>query len=220
MIAEELINEMIPPLKPTDTAQKALRWMEELRVSQLPVVSGQDYQGLVRDEMIFQHNDPEALLSDIKLESEQVYAFKYQHFFDVLKVALDNHVELVAVLDEDRHFVGVITVNDTMTAFAGSSIQEPGGILVLLMEERDYSLTEVSRLVESNDAKILSSYVSTDRNDGAKLKLTIKINRTDLTRIIATFERFNYNIVARFQQSQGSDDDKGRIDLLLRYLNM
>jgi hypothetical protein len=116
--------------------------------------------------------------------------------------------------------VGVITISDTLTAFARSSMQEPGGILVLLMDERDYSLSEVSRLVESNDAKILSSYVCTDKTDATRIKLTIKINRNDLSRIIATFERFSYNIVAKFHHTQGNEDDKERIDLLLRYLNM
>jgi len=220
MIAEELINEMIPPLKLTDTAQQALQWMEELRVTQLPIVSGQEYKGLISEDQIYQHNDPAALLSGFVLEAIEVYAYKYQHFFDVLKIALDNNVNLVAVLDEDHNFVGVITITDTLTAFARSSMQEPGGILVLLMEERDYSLSEVSRLVESNDAKILSSYVCSDKGDASKLKLTIKINRNDLSRIIATFERFSYNIVAKFHHTQGNEDDKERIDLLLRYLNM
>jgi hypothetical protein len=126
----------------------------------------------------------------------------------------------VAVQDDDRNFIGVITIIDTLTAFARSSMQEPGGILVLLMDERDYSLTEVSRLVESNDAKILSSYVCSDKGDAARLRLTIKINRNDLSRIIATFERFSYNIVAKFHHTQGDEDDKERIDLLMRYLNM
>lgn len=220
MIAEELINQMIPPLKLTDTAQQALHWMEELRVTQLPIVSGQEYKGLISEDLIYQNNDPDALLSEFTLESNGVYAYKYQHFFDVLKIALDNNVGIVAVLDEGRNFVGVITISDTLTAFARSSMQEPGGILVLLMEERDYSLSEVSRLVESNDAKILSSYVCSDKGDATRLKLTIKINRTDLSRIIATFERFSYNIVAKFHHTQGNEDDKERIDLLLRYLNI
>jgi CBS domain-containing protein len=220
MIAEELINQMIPPLKLTDTAQQALHWMEELRVTQLPIVSGQEYKGLISEELIYKNNDPAALLSAFTLESNGVYAYKYQHFFDVLKIALDNDLGVVAVLDEERNFVGVITITDTLTAFARSSMQEPGGILVLLMDERDYSLSEVSRLVESNDAKILSSYVCSDKGDASRLKLTIKINRNDLSRIIATFERFSYNIVAKFHHTQGNEDDKERIDLLLRYLNM
>ncbi len=220
MIAEELINQMIPPLKMSDTARQALQWMEELRVSQLPVLSGQEYKGLISEDLIYSNNDPATLLSEFALESQNVYAYKYQHFFDVLKIALDNDLSVVAVQDDDRNFIGVITITDTLTAFARSSMQEPGGILVLLMEERDYSLTEVSRLVESNDAKILSSYVCPDKGDASRLKLTIKINRNDLSRIIATFERFSYNIVAKFHHTQGSEEDKERIDLLLRYLNM
>jgi hypothetical protein len=220
MIAEELINQAIPPLKTTDTAQKALDWMEELHLPLLPVIKGQEYQGLISEEMIYQFNNSSALLSEFTLPMEKVFALRYQHIFDVMKIALDNNIQVVAVLDEQRQFIGVITVNDTLNSFAQSSIQEPGGIVVLLMEERDYSLTEISRLVESNDAKILSSYVCPDRNDKNQLRLTLKINRMDISRIIATFERFSYNVIARFQDEEKAEEDKERLDMLLKYLNM
>lgn len=220
MIAEELINHLIPPLKVTDTAEKAKHWMEELRVPQLPVINGQEYVGLVSGELIFQHNDLAILLSEIKPIAENVYILHFQHFYDILKVALDNNLQVVAVLDEDHKYMGVITVDSTIAAFAQSAVQEPGGIIVLSLYERDYSLTEISRLVESNDSKILSSYVCPDRSDPLKIKLTIKLNRKDISRVIATFERFEYRIVAKFQNSPDKDEDKERLDLLLKYLNM
>jgi acetoin utilization protein AcuB len=92
---------------------------------------------------------------------------------------------------------------------------------VLSMPERDYSLSEISRHVESNDAKILSAYVSPDELDPYKIKLTLKINTTDISRIIATLERFEYRIIAQFQENgEGKQADKDRYDLLLKYLNM
>jgi acetoin utilization protein AcuB len=220
MIAEELINQKIPPLKTSDTAEKALHWMEELRVSQLPVIKGQEYKGLISEDLIFQSNDLSMKLQDLSLNSSNIFVLRSQHFYDVLKVALDNNVQVVAVLDDERKFAGVITVNTTIAAFAQSAVQEPGGILVLSLNERDYSLSEVSRLVESNDAKILSSYVCPDPGDPTKMKLTIKLNRTDISRIVATFERFSYNVIATFQNVQNTDNDQERLDLLLRYLNM
>jgi signal-transduction protein with cAMP-binding, CBS, and nucleotidyltransferase domain len=220
MIAEELINRMIPPLKVTDTAEKALRWMEELRVHQLPVLEGQEYVGMISEEIIFQVNDPSFYLSELPLSAQDVYVFYNQHFYDVLKLALDHHIQVVAVLNEDKEFMGVITVQSTIIAFAQSAVQEPGGIIVLSLYERDYSLTEISRLVESNDSKILSSYVCPDRSDPLKIKLTIKLNRKDISRVVATFERFDYRIIAKFQNAPDSGEDKERLDLLLKYLNM
>lgn len=220
MIAEELINRKIPPLKVTDTADQAKRWMEELRVPQLAVINGQDYAGLISEDLIFQSNDLSNLLSNITLFGQDVYVLHFQHFYDILKVALDNNLQVVAVLDENHKFMGVITVDSTIAAFAQSAVQEPGGIIVLSLYERDYSLTEISRLVESNDSKILSSYVCPDRSDPLKIKLTIKLNRNDISRVIATFERFDYRIVAKFQNAPDKDEDKERLDLLLKYLNM
>lgn len=220
MIAQELINEMIPPLKVTDTAEKALRWMEELRIAQLPVLDGQAYMGMVSEDAIFHSNEATVLLQDLSLLAANVFALPNLHFYDVLKIALDNTLQVVAVLNEERQYVGAITINDTIAAFAQSVVQEPGGIIVLSMNERDYSLAEISRLVESNDSKILSSYVCPDKADTARIKLTIKLNRKDISRIIATFERFDYQIVARFQNTPDLEEDKERLDLLLKYLNM
>jgi hypothetical protein len=138
-----------------------------------------------------------------------------------MEVAIKNKVQVVPVLDEHQEFYGVITVNDTISAFGQmSALQGQGGILVLSMPERDYSLSQISRHIESNDAKILSAYVSPDEMDPYKIKLTLKINTTDLTRIIATLERFDYRIIAQFQETSDHQADKDRYDLLLKYLNM
>jgi acetoin utilization protein AcuB len=221
MIAEVLINQMLPPLKTTDTAEKARHWMEEFRLSQLPVVKNLQYKGLISEEIIFQTEDVTTPISELRLTGEEVYALRYQHFYDVLKIALDNQLQAVAVLDEERQFIGAITINDTLLAFAQSvGMQEQGGIVILLLDERDYSLSEISRLVESNDAKILSSHASADTYDKTKTRITLKINRNDITRIVATLERFNYRVVAQFQNTEVESADKERLDILLKYLNI
>ncbi|HPI80777.1 MAG TPA: cbs domain containing protein, partial [Cyclobacteriaceae bacterium] len=96
----------------------------------------------------------------------------------------------------------------------------PGGILILSLNFIDYSLAEISRLVEENKAKILSSIVVEDPLDNQKIKLTIKINQLDLTRIVATLERFDYKIIGRYQEDKKDFQDKDRLDMLMRYLNI
>jgi predicted transcriptional regulator len=138
-----------------------------------------------------------------------------------MEVAIRNKIQVVPVLDEQQEYFGVITVNDTIAAFGQmSALQGQGGILVLSMNERDYSLSEISRHVEENKAKILSAYVSPDELDPYKIKLTLKLNITDLNRIIATLERFDYRIVAQFHDAADVKEDQDRLDLLLRYLNI
>jgi predicted transcriptional regulator len=221
MIAEELINQMIPPLKFYDTVEKAVRWMEEFRVNQLPVVKSRKYMGMITDEQIIEKNLYGVTLDTLELGYKDVFVMHYQHFYTVMEVAIRNKVQVVPVLDEHQDFFGMITINDTIAAFGQmSALQGQGGILVLSMNERDYSLSEISRHVEENNAKILSAYVSPDEMDDYKIKVTLRINRTDLNRIIATFERFDYRIVAQFQDAAEIKDDQDRLDLLMKYLNI
>lgn len=221
MIAEELINQMIPPLKLYDTVEKALRWMDEFRVNDLPVVSNRKYLGLVTELNLVDLTDRNQPLKNVELEHQDVHVMHFQHFYDVMEAAIKNKVQVVPVLDEMHEYMGIITINDTLAAFGQmSALQGQGSILVLSMPERDYSLSQISRHVESNEAKILSAYVSPDEMDPYKIKLTLKINTTDLTRIIATLERFDYRIIAQFQENTDNQSDKDRYDLLLKYLNM
>jgi acetoin utilization protein AcuB len=221
MIAEELINQMIPPLKFSDSVEKAVRWMEEFRVNQLPVVKNRQYMGMITEDDIIEKNLYGVTLNTLELGYANAFVMHFQHFYTVMEVAIRNKIQVVPVLDEHQEFYGVITINDTIAAFGQmSGLQGQGGILILSMNERDYSLSEISRHVEENNAKILSAYVSPDELDGHKIKVTLRINRTDLNRIIATFERFDYRIVAQFQDADEVKDDQDRLDLLLKFINM
>ena len=131
------------------------------------------------------------------------------------------NLPLVAVENNEGNYAGVITVSDVLpgilnqnTAFAH------GSILVLSMELISYALSEISRFVEENNAKIISVSVTEDALDKTKIRLALKINQSDLTRIISTLERFEYRIVARYDDSRSSEPDRDRFDLLMRYLNI
>ncbi len=221
MVARELINHMIPPLKKNDPAKKATAWMEELRINQLPVIENGTYCGLISEELILEDNDNTKSVAEYDLQGKSSVVNENQHFFDVLKIVSGRGVQLVAVLDDNETFLGVISLKDTVIAFAQSAaVQNPGGIIILSLKQIDYSLAEISRLVESNDAKILSSIVNNDIFDANMIKLTLKINKTDLSSIIATFERFEYNIIAKFEESKIESSDKERLDILFKYLDM
>ena len=221
MIAEELINQMIPPLKVSDTLQKAKLWMDELHLYQLPVVEGIKYKGLITEDRILEAESLAGELSTVRLEAESIFVSPGTHFYDVVKLAMKNKMQVIAVLADNQDFFGVISVNDTASAIAQMfASQGPGGILVLSLKENDYSLSQISRLVEANDAKILSSFVVTDEKNPAYIKVTLKLNKMDLSRTIATFERYDYRILAHFQESELMSNDKERLDLLFKYLNI
>jgi Mg/Co/Ni transporter MgtE len=221
VIAEDLINHMIPPLKGSDDAHKAIVWMEEFRCNYMPVVDEGKLLGFISEEIILETNDIEKNVRDFNLTGQQCFVQLDTHFYDILKVAAEHKLQMVAVLNEDTTYFGVITVQDTLTSFAQTAaVQMPGGILVLSMNHIDYSLAEISRLIEENHAKILSSILKEDPLDPGKIRLTLKINQQDLSRVVATLERFGYKVIGRYQDTKPVVGEKDRIDMLLRYLDI
>lgn len=225
MIADELLNPLLPALKPTDSAGKALDWMEEFRTSQLAVVEGGEYRGLVSEETLLETDDSTPI-DDVEPQLPTVYAHDDQHLFEVLQLAQVYHLDVIPVLDEDRHFAGSITRGDLLNKFAEQlGTQEAGAVLVINLDERDYSMAEISRLVESNDAKIISSYFGATPGDdelGVPLpsRLTLKLNRRDVGAVVATLERFGYSVEAAFSNEPLESPDRERLNALFRYLDI
>jgi len=220
MIAEELISNEIPPLKTSDTGLKALGWMEEFKISHLPIVNHTDFLGMVSEEDIINYNAPEEALGSYQLSLAQPFVRSTQHIYEVIKLVADLNLTVIPVLDHDQKYLGLITVRDLVQNLATlSSIKDPGGILVLEVNERDYSLSQIAQIVESNDCKVLSCYVNTIP-DSMLMNVVIKVNRTDLRNVIATFTRYNYTIKGSFMETGANDDMKDRFDLLMNYLDM
>ncbi|WP_209330936.1 cbs domain containing protein [Lunatimonas salinarum] len=221
MQAYEFINNLIPPLKLTDRVGKALAWMEEIRTDVLPVVHEGHFMGLVTDEMIYEINDPNLTIQEMDLISTGGFVQMDRHIYEVLRVSSEHHANMIAVLDKDQVYQGVVTVEDAITAFTDSiSIQSQGGVLILSMFMTDYSLYDIARIVESENAKILSSFISSDPLDDSKIKVTLKLDQTELRHIKATMERFGYKVIDHYQEEIGLSSEQDRLGNLLRFLDI
>lgn len=221
MQAYEFINNLIPPLKLSDKAGKALVWMEEIRTNVLPVVDQGRFLGFVTDEMIYEVNNPDLPISEIDLVASSGFVFIDRHIYEVLRVSSEHHTSMVAVLDRDSTYQGVVTVEDAITAFTDSiSIQSQGGVLILSMFMTDYSLYDIARIVESENAKILSSFISSDPLDDSKIKVTLKLDQTELRHIKATMERFGYKVIDHYQEEIALSSEQDRLGNLLRFLDI
>jgi hypothetical protein len=221
MQAYEFINNLIPPLKLTDRAGMALAWMEEIRIDSLPVSDQGRFLGFVNDEVIFDLNEPEKLIGTIELESNSCWVYSNKHIYDVLRVASEHHSNLVAVLDRDNIYLGVVTMEDAIAAFADSlSIKSQGSVLILSLAMTDYHLSEISRLIESENAKILSSFITNDPLDDSKIKLTLKLDKLELRHVKATLERFGYRVIDHYEEEAGISGEEDRIGNLLRFLDI
>jgi hypothetical protein len=144
-----------------------------------------------------------------------------QHIYEIVFLISEWKITVVPVLDFNRHYKGVVTVFDVAQHFADLvAVKEPGGVIVLELNPLDYSLAQIARIVEENDAKILSLYVSR-YNDSTVIKVTLKVNVVDLSPIIQTLVRFDYTISGVFMDDSKLKDLYGdRFDQLMRYMNI
>jgi acetoin utilization protein AcuB len=190
-------------------------------VSHLPIVNNQDFLGLISDADIYDMNKPDEPIGNHELTLFKPYVGDEQHIFEVIGLASRLKLSVVPVLDSNNHFKGVITTTDLVRHIAGiSSMDQPGGILVLELTERDYSLTQIAQIVEGNNIKILSMYI-TSPAESTKLEVTLKVNTLDLVSVIKTFERYNYEVKTWVTSNDSMDRFYSeRFDLLMKYLNI
>lgn len=198
-----------------------LTWMEEIRTNVLPVVDGGTFKGLITDEMIYNLNDPDMAIGKVEMDTAGCYVYMDKHIYDVLKVSSEFHLTMVAVLDRENAYQGVVTIEDAIAAFADTiSIQTDGGVLILSMYMTEYSLFEIARVIESENAKVLSSFITADPLDNNKIKVTLKIDKPELRHIKATLERFGYKVIDHYQEEVGISREQDRLGNLLRFLDI
>jgi acetoin utilization protein AcuB len=221
MVAKDLISEVIPSLKTSDLGQAALNWMEIFKISHLPIVNNQEFLGLISDTDIYDMNQPNEPIGNHVLTLYKPFVTTEQHIFEVIGLASRLKLSVVPVLDAKNNYKGVITSNDLIRHIAGiSSMDQPGAIIVLEVIDRDYSLSQIAQIVESNDVKILSMYI-TSSPASTRLEVTLKVNTSDLMSVIRTFERYNYEVKTWVTENDSMDRFYSeRIDLLIKYLNI
>jgi acetoin utilization protein AcuB len=221
MLAKDLISDVIPSLRTSDSGQKALYWMDIFRISHLPIVNNIDFLGLISDKDIYDNNMAEEPIGNHNLSLFSPFVTLDQHIYEVIELASELQLTVVPVLDKENQYMGVITLTDLLHYFADvSALKQPGGIIVLEMNAIDYSLTQIAQIVESNDAKILSMYITSSVNS-TKMEVTLKINRKDLTSILQTFNRYNYIIKASFMDENDLYSlYENRYDSFMKYLSI
>lgn len=219
MVARELISDTILPVKTSDPIQKVLDRMAEFRINHLPVVNDREFLGLVSDEDIMEAPDHDASIGELSLSLMNASVNENQHIYDVIRLFYEQRLSIVPVLDQMKNYLGVVSINKMMEHIATiTSVKEPGGIIVLEINNRSNSLAHIAQIVESNNAQILSSYIESFP-DTTRLEITLKLNRTDISAVIASFLRYDYIIKATFNDIK-NDSTQDRYDQLMNYLNI
>lgn len=219
MNARELISKTIEPLKTSMSGDEALDKMHDANVRHLPIVNNTQLLGLISEEDILDYNTADPVGS-YALSVMKPYSKENDHVFEVLHLMANYDLSIIPVIDNANDYLGCISQEDLIQYFAKSfSFAEPGSILVLEMKERDYSLSEIARIFEMENALILSSFITTDHDD-QKIYITLKTNKQELRSIIMTLERYSYHVLATYTEEDFEDTMKERYDAFMAYLNV
>jgi CBS domain-containing protein len=220
MYAHELISDAIPPVRTTDTIHKIIDRMTEFRINHLPLVDDNQYIGLISDYDLLDLHDHSLLAGKLILSLYRPFVSEEQHIYDVIRLLFEQKLSLIPVLDSNRKYKGSISINAIIEHLATiTSAKDPGGIIVLEVDNRNNSLSHIAQIVESDNAQILSSFVQSFP-DSTRLEITLKLNRTEISSIIASFLRYDYHVKATFNDSKSDDGTFDRYDQLMNYLDI
>ncbi|RZK18994.1 MAG: CBS domain-containing protein [Pedobacter sp.] len=220
MFAEEIISNAIPSLKIDDTVQKALDRLNDFKLKHLPVVNEAAFLGLVSEDDLLNVHDHDIILTESGVNFLNAFTLGNAHTYDVIRLMSQLKLTAVPVLDQQKNYLGLISINEVVDAVAEQyAVNEPGGIIVLEISNRDNSLAHISQIVEADNAQILSSYVNTF-NDSTRMEVTLKVNKTEITSLVASFERYDYLVKEVYNNTQIDDGSQERYDSFMNYLNV
>jgi CBS domain-containing protein len=219
MLNKDLISTSIPSLKMNDSVFQAMELMAEYYVKQLPVVMEDKYVGLVFEDDLMNLDDS-VELETVSTHFSRVSVNGNMHFVDAVQTANDYHLTLVPVVEKGNEFLGVILIGDLLRNLGKmSGASEPGGLIVLEMDQRNFSFAEISKLIETNDAQITQLNTSWE-NGSESFIVTIKINKFEISDIVATFQRYDYQVKYYFGEELYENELKDNYDHLMNYLSI
>jgi CBS domain-containing protein len=220
MLTVDLINNNIPRLQLQDSIAKALQLLNDFRLTHLPVVSEDKYLGLISEEDLMDAEDEKLTVEILQNHFIPAQVRDNMHFLNAVNISIQYDTNIIPVLNEEKELAGVISTSDllkTLGNFSGAN--EIGGIIVLEMERSQFAISEISRIVESNDSTILHLNSNTDDVTGL-LTVTIHLNKREIAAIVATFERYDYDVIYYFGNEKFENEIHSNYRHLMNYLDI
>ncbi len=220
MESKELLTNDLPRLSLNDSGDKAIQLMNEYRVFHLPILSRNDYIALISEDDILDWDTPEDTFSHADFLKFRPAVNEHSHVYESLKIMRDFSLSVLPVVNNQGEYLGAIQLESIIHFLADTNeITEPGAILVLEIEQKNYALSEIARICESNNVTILGTSIKTIA-DTSLLHLTIKTNKTEIQYTVATFERYSYKVVGIYNAENSLDDLNDNLKHLFNYINL
>lgn len=219
MLVKDFITKEVPVLKNFDTVEYALALMDDFKLKHLPLLSDSIYRCLVSEKDLMAMPDPSLTIGEPVMFAPA--ASENGHLHEALALMTRYGLSVLPVISLDGAYLGVIT-RDRMVDILSElcNAEAPGSVIVLEVMPQDYSLSDIARLIESNNAHVLNLLSRQDKDTG-RLLITLKIDLEDASPVIRSFERFNYTVLYHFMEKGMVDDMlQQRMNELLHYMNM
>jgi acetoin utilization protein AcuB len=220
MLTAELINNNIPRLQLQDSVSKALQLINDYRVTHLPVVAEEKYLGMISEDDLLDVEEEKGTIEFLQENFVHAFVKENEHFLNAVKCSNKFETTVVPVINEEKELVGVITVTDLLKALGDfSGANEIGGIIIIEMERSQFAISEISRIVESNDATILHLN-TTIQPDTGLLTVSLHLNKKEIAAIVSAFERYEYDIIYYFGDEKFENEIHSNYRHLMSYLDI
>lgn len=220
MLCSQLLSQTLPFLRPSDTVFQALNVMADHQVMHLPIADGSDFAGLISETSLQSIDDDQATLQQCSTLWHSVSVKSDDHFLTAVQLSAAQHLTVIPVVTQERELIGTLLPADLIAALSTFlRLEEPGGLIVLEMEPKQYAFSEMSRLVETHDAQITQLNTRVLPETGL-LSVTIRLNKPEVSDIVATFQRYEYNVVCFFGEELYTNQLRSNFDNLMTYLNV
>jgi acetoin utilization protein AcuB len=218
MVAKEFIDNNIPVLNQTDKVYRALQLINECKIVHLPYLEHEKFKGFFSEEQLINF-DYDAMLTEIPPLLVLDYLDENLPLFELVKAFSKTALDILPVFDGQQDFLGVVEKKEINEQFiARFSLNDNGGLLEINLQNKEYSLSEISKIVEYEYAKITSSFLFQDASN--HLHLTLKLDIAQISGVVNSLERYGYDVVSYFASEPVSNLEKDRYDLLMKYLSI
>lgn len=222
MLVQKIINNEFTPLRPDDTASKALAKMDAWHTTCLPVVASTTTKliGQIKLNQLVDLADESIEISALALEPP-VSVYLHQHIFEVARQMLMHEIRMIPVIDSNHTYLGIAEKKKVLEVlFDLLNVTVSGSVITVEMNRNDYSLSELVRLIESENAKILGVAVEAPGESNDSFQVSFKLNIKDTSGISQSLSRHGYIVRSENQSELLQFDLTDKADELMRYLDV
>ena len=214
----DYINNDFKAIESSENIANVQDFFAEINFSHFPIIEENIYIGCIGADDV-DNFDTDKKVANYRYALEGFFARTSMIWIDVMEVFARNHTNIMPVLDEENRYVGYYEINDVINFFTETPfLKELGNIIIIEKPVADYSMAQITQIIESNNGKLLGAFISSSTFD--KIQITVKIGLGTINEILQTFRRYDYEIISNHKEDNYLTNLKERSDYLDKYLNI